>query len=130
MVVLSIGAEPFTGHYSVHYGSAVSHALSYLGDILQVALGALIVIRRPRHPVGWLLLASVSISQLDQGVVANFVIYAVDIRHRAIPGGDLVGSFQAMMWMLFVVPIAIFLPSSSRRASCYRVAGGRWCGSR
>jgi signal transduction histidine kinase len=110
MVVLSIGSTPFTDRYAVHYGSAVTHALSYLGDLVQVALGALIVIRRPRHPVGWLLLAAVSISQLDQGIVSNFVIYAIDIRHRAIPGGDLVGSFQAMMWMLFVVPTAIFLP--------------------
>jgi signal transduction histidine kinase len=47
---------------------------------------------------------------LDQGVVSNFVIYAIDVRHRAIPGGDLVGSFQQMMWLLFVVPIAVFLP--------------------
>jgi signal transduction histidine kinase len=110
MVVLSVGSEPFAGRYAVQYGSAVTHALSYLGDMVQVALGALIVIRRPRHPVGWLLLASVSISQLDRGLVSNFVIYAIDVRHRAIPGGDLVGSFQAMLWMLFVVPLAIFLP--------------------
>jgi signal transduction histidine kinase len=110
MVVLSAGSEPFTSRYAVHYGSAVTHVLSYVGDMLQVGLGALIVIRRPRHPVGWLLLASVSISQLDQGLISNFVIYAVDIRHRAISGGDLVGSFQAMMWLLFVMPIAVFLP--------------------
>ena len=123
MVVMSVGSEPFTGRYAVHYGSGITHILSYLGDLVQVALGALIVTRRPRHPVGWLLLASVSISQLDQGLASNFVIYAIDIRHRAIPGGDLVGSFQAMMWMLFVVPLAILLPLVFPTG---KLLSGRW----
>jgi len=110
LLALSIGAEPYTGGYQPHYGSAFTLVLSDLGDLVQIGLGALILLRRPRHLVGWLLLASVTVAQIEHGLISNFVIYAIDIRHRAIPGGDLVGSFQAMMWMLFVVPMGIFLP--------------------
>ncbi|GAC1332328.1 MAG: hypothetical protein NVSMB17_11290 [Candidatus Dormibacteria bacterium] len=110
LLLLAVVASPYTDRYAVHYGSVFSHVLSILGDALQLGLGALIVVRRPRHLVGWILLGSVTVSQVDQALVSNYVIYAIDLRHRAIPGGDMVGSFQAAMWMLFVVPLAIFLP--------------------
>jgi signal transduction histidine kinase len=111
LLSLSLAAQTVWGRYAVQYGSGgLTKGFSTLGDVLEVGLGALIVIRRPRHPVGWLLLAAVSTSLLDAGAVSTFVIYAIDIRHRAIPGGDLVGSFEATMWLLFVMPIAVFLP--------------------
>ena len=110
MVVLIVVSYPFVRRYSIQYGGEAADLLHLLGLVVQVGLGALIAIRRPRHPVGWLLLASATMFLLDQGLISNFVIYAIDIRNRAIPGGDLVGSFQAMMWVPSVVPIAILLP--------------------
>jgi MFS family permease len=47
---------------------------------------------------------------IDQGLIQNFVIYAIHVRNRAIPGGDLVGSIESMMWVPGIAPIAIFLP--------------------
>jgi hypothetical protein len=109
-VVLAVVSAPVAAQYSASYGSGVSNALFPLGLLVNLGLGALIAIRRPRHPVGWLLLASATAFMVDQGLIQNFVIYAIDIRHRAIPGGDLVGSFEQMMWVPGIAPIAIFLP--------------------
>jgi signal transduction histidine kinase len=110
MVVLLVVSFPLSSQYSSQYGGGVTNFLFPFGLVVQVSLGALIAIRRPRHPVGWLLLASATAFLLDQGLISNFVFYAIDVRHRAIPGGDLVGSFEQMMWVPGVVPIVIFLP--------------------
>jgi signal transduction histidine kinase len=110
MFVLAVVSFPATSPYQAQYGGSVGTFLLPIGLLVQVAFGALIAIRRPRHPVGWLLLASATAFLLDQGLVQNFVIYAIQIRHRAIPGGDLVGSFEQMMWLPGIAPIAIFLP--------------------
>ena len=110
MVVLLAVSYPSTAQYRAQYGGGVGTFLHIVALVIQIGFGALIAIRRPRHPVGWLLLASATAFLLDQGLISNFVIYAIDIRHRAIPGGDLVGSFEQMMWVAGVLPIAIFLP--------------------
>ena len=109
MVVSIVVSAAVAAKYSSSYGG-VTNALFPLSLVANLGLGALIAIRRPRHPVGWLLLASATSFLVDQGVIQNFVIYAIDIRHRAIPGGDLVGSFEPMMWVPAIAPIAIFLP--------------------
>jgi signal transduction histidine kinase len=110
MFVLLVASYPSTAQYQAQYGGAVGTFLFPLALLAQVGLGALIAVRRPHHPVGWLLLASATAFLLDQGLIQNFVIYAIHIRNRAIPGGDLVGSFEQMMWLPGIVPIAIFLP--------------------
>jgi signal transduction histidine kinase len=110
MFVLLVTSHPLTARYQSQYGGGVTQFLHPIGLVAQVGFGALIAIRRPRHPVGWLLLASATAFLLDEGLIQNFVIYAIDIRHRAIPGGDVVGSFESMMWILGVMPIAVFLP--------------------
>jgi signal transduction histidine kinase len=96
--------------YGKQYADPLSNGLQVVGLAIQVGFGALIAIKRPRHPVGWLLLGSATVFLLDQGLVQNFVIYAVDIRQHAVPGGDLVGSLEQELWVLGVAPIAIFLP--------------------
>jgi signal transduction histidine kinase len=110
MSVLILGSYPFATQYSNQYGGVLANVLGNLGTLVQVCFGAMIALRRPRHPVGWLLLLGATAGLLDQGLISNFVIYAVDIRHRAIPGGDLIGNFDQMMWVLGVFPVAIFLP--------------------
>src|SRR5258708_7792 len=110
MMVLSIIASPIAAPYSGQYGWGVPDFLFPLALVVQVGFAALIALRQPRHPVGWLLLVSATAFLLDSGLVSNFVIYAIDIRHRAIPGGDLVGTFEQELWVLGVVPIMIFLP--------------------
>jgi signal transduction histidine kinase len=110
MFVVGVASYSATAPYQAQYGGYVGTFLFPIGLLVQVGFGALIAVRRPRHPVGWLLLASATAFLVDQGLIQNFVIYAIQIRHRAIPGGDLVGSFEQMMWVPGIAPIAIFLP--------------------
>jgi signal transduction histidine kinase len=110
MFVIGVASYSTTAPYQSQYGGQVGTFLFPLGLLVQVGFGALIAMRRPRHPVGWLLLASATAFLVDQGLIQNFVIYAIQIRHRAVPGGDIVGSFEQMMWVPGVAPIAIFLP--------------------
>jgi signal transduction histidine kinase len=110
MVVLMVVSYPLAARYASAYGGGVTEILFPAGLVVQVGFGALITIQRPRHPVGWLLLASATAFLLDLGLIQDFVIYAIDIRQRAVPGGDLVGSFSQMMWIPGVVPVMIFLP--------------------
>jgi signal transduction histidine kinase len=95
---------------AAQYGGGSSNILFPIALLIEVAFGALIALRLPRHPVGWLLLGSATVFLVDSGVITNFVIYAIDIRHRAIPGGDLVGTFEQELWILGIAPVAIFLP--------------------
>ncbi|HEV3233826.1 MAG TPA: GAF domain-containing sensor histidine kinase [Candidatus Dormibacteraeota bacterium] len=110
MVVLIAVSTPFFAQYSSQYGGGVANFLFPLSLVASAGFGALIALRRPRHPVGWLLLASSTAFLVDQGIIQDFVIYAIQVRHRTLPGGDLVGSFESMIWVLGVAPIAIFLP--------------------
>jgi hypothetical protein len=110
MLAVIVVSAPIAGKYSSSYGGGVTKFLFPFSLVASMSLGALIAIRRPHHPVGWLLLASATAFMIDQGLIQNFVIYAIHVRNRAIPGGDLVGSIESMMWVPGIAPIAIFLP--------------------
>ncbi|MFY9614058.1 MAG: histidine kinase [Candidatus Dormiibacterota bacterium] len=110
MVALIAVSTPFFAQYSSQYGGGVANFLFPLSLVASAGFGALIALRRPRHPVGWLLLASSTAFLVDQGIIQDFVVYAIQVRHRTVPGGDLVGSFESQIWVLGIAPIAIFLP--------------------
>src|SRR5207302_5514976 len=65
-----------------HYGDFIAAAGSAAGLLLQAGLGGLIAIRRPRHPVGWLLLLSSTAFAVDGGLMQNYVIYGIRETHR------------------------------------------------
>jgi signal transduction histidine kinase len=109
LVLIGLSAQ-LAAKYAAAYGSGVANVLFPISLVASMGIGALIAIKRPYHPVGWLLLASATAFMVDQGAIQNFVIYAIHVRHRAVPGGDLVGSMESMMWLLGIAPIAIFLP--------------------
>jgi signal transduction histidine kinase len=99
------GASP---RYAPSYGSSADlvFGLAQLGSL---GFGALIAIRQPRHPVGWLLLASATVFILDQPVT-YYVIYAIHVSGRALPGADLLGSIEQIFWVPGMVPVAVLLP--------------------
>ncbi|HEV1997091.1 MAG TPA: histidine kinase [Candidatus Dormibacteraeota bacterium] len=99
-----------TSQYQATYGSNLRNFLLAFGTLVQVAVAAIVGLRRPGNPVGWLLLLSVTANLVDSGAFQPFVIYSIDISNRAVPGGDMIGTFDQMMWIPYVVPIAILLP--------------------
>jgi hypothetical protein len=64
-----------------------------------VTVGALLASRRPRHPVGWLLLA-LGLSVTASGVVDGYARYGLVTRPGALPGAH---------WMAVYSPATIYL---------------------
>jgi hypothetical protein len=59
-----------------------------LAALTASTVGAVLASRRPRHPVGWLLLA-IGLSMALGGVAAGYLPYALIIRPGALPATDL-----------------------------------------
>ena len=110
LVPPAIWAVFITAKFQNQYGGEASTVLFAFGTLVQLGVAALVGLKRPGNPVGWLLLASVTANQLDSAVLQPYIIYAVDVTHGVLPGGDLVGTFEQMMWVPYVVPLAILLP--------------------
>ncbi|MDP9208936.1 MAG: hypothetical protein M3O65_10670, partial [Actinomycetota bacterium] len=69
---------------------------SVVGPVLAVlsatTVGAVLASRRPRHPVGWLLLGF-ALSLTASGVVTSYVIYGLLARPGALPAVHLVARY-------------------------------------
>jgi hypothetical protein len=66
-------------------GSVVGPVLSLVSA---ATVGAVLASRRPRHPVGWLLLGF-ALSLTASGVITSYVIYGLLARPGALPTADL-----------------------------------------
>ncbi len=119
LLIVALDAVALAVSFWLEYGpgSGVSFA-SYAGhpdylfgfaQIVTLGFGALIAMRQPRNPVGWLLLASSSWFMLGL-LETKYIVYAIHVRNRAVPGADLLATFGQMDWVLEIVPVAILLP--------------------
>src|SRR5688500_16347506 len=58
--------------------------VAVLGHLTATTVGAVLASRRPRHPVGWLLLGF-ALSLTASGVIAHYVAYGLLARPGALP---------------------------------------------
>jgi hypothetical protein len=58
--------------------------VAVLGHLTATTVGAVLASRRPRHPVGWLLLG-LPLAQTASGVIAHYVAYGLVARPGALP---------------------------------------------
>jgi hypothetical protein len=63
-----------------------------LGHLTATTVGAVLASRRPRHPVGWLLLGF-ALSLTAAGVIASYVAYGLLARPGALPAAHAVARF-------------------------------------
>jgi hypothetical protein len=63
-----------------------------LGHLSAATVGAVLAARRPRHPVGWLLLGF-ALSLTASGVIASYVAYGLLARPGALPAAGGVARF-------------------------------------
>jgi signal transduction histidine kinase len=75
------------------------------GDVGSIAIGvglglvgALIAYRRPRHPIGWLLLF-IAVTQSFTEAASGYASYALILHPHSLPGGALAAWFGAWMWV-------------------------------
>ncbi|HXP14950.1 MAG TPA: hypothetical protein VN907_06580, partial [Actinomycetes bacterium] len=63
-----------------------------LGFLIATTVGALVASRRPRHPVGWLLLGF-ALSQTASGMISSYMTYGLLVRPGALPAAPVVARY-------------------------------------
>ena len=106
LVMLGLAVVPWMDQLLRQAGRADLAALvpgSVVGPVLSLVsaatVGAVLASRRPRHPVGWLLLA-LGLSVTASGVVDGYARYGLVARPGALPGAR---------WMAVYSPATIYL---------------------
>jgi hypothetical protein len=98
LAMLSLAAVPWLDHLSrqadrpdlAQLGGAALAAV--LGHLSAATVGAVLASRRPRHPVGWLLLAF-ALSLTGAGVIASYAAYGLVARPGALPAAGVVARY-------------------------------------
>jgi hypothetical protein len=78
-----------------------------LALVSAVAVGAVLASRRPRHPVGWLLLG-VGLGLAMNILVEGYVKYGLLVRHGSLPGARYLVGFSVLSFTLIWVSCAGF----------------------
>jgi hypothetical protein len=66
--------------------------VAVLGHLTTTTVGALVASRRPRHPVGWLLLGF-PLATTASGVIASYVAYGLVARPGALPAAHVLARY-------------------------------------
>jgi hypothetical protein len=74
-----------------------------------VVIGALIVGRHERHPIGWMFCAT-ALSFAAAAFAQSYAIVALTAQHRGLPGGELMAWLGFWISMPGTAVIALFLP--------------------
>jgi signal transduction histidine kinase len=94
----------------------------YIVPLLSAAtVGSALMIRRPRHPVGWLFL-SLAIAISASGVIDGYAAYGAVARRGSLPAADfvaVVGDLTFIPWLMILTLILLVTPGG-------RVHGPRW----
>ena len=92
-----------------NYGGEIAGLAFAIAQFVSLGFGVLIADRHPRNPVGWLFIASATFFTLDEPIT-YYVIYAIHITGRALPGADLMGSVEQSLWVPGVLTVVVLLP--------------------
>src|SRR5829696_4498810 len=98
LAMLGLAAVPWTDRLMIRAGRAAltewqgPFFFAVLGFLIATTVGALVASRRPRHPVGWLLLGF-ALSQTASGVITAYVAYGLVARPGALPAVHLVARY-------------------------------------
>src|SRR4029453_17715268 len=99
LALLGLAAVPWTDRLMIRAGRPELASqwqgpflLVVLGFLIATTVGALVPSRRPRHPVGWLLLGF-ALSQTASGVIYSYVTYGLLVRPGALPAAHVVARY-------------------------------------
>jgi hypothetical protein len=102
--------------------TAAAYGAVVLALVSSVAVGALLASRRPRHPVGWLLLA-VGLSVALSGLVESYAKYGLIVRPGSLPGARYLVGFVnfpfTCIWLSCAGFVLLLTPTG-------RVPSPRW----
>jgi hypothetical protein len=98
LAMLGLAVVPWTDRLMIRAGRAAltewqgPFFFAVLGFLIATTVGALVASRRPRHPVGWLLLGF-ALSQTASGVITAYVAYGLVARPGALPAAHVVARY-------------------------------------
>jgi hypothetical protein len=98
LAMLGLAAVPWTDRLMIRAGRAAltewqgPFFLVVLGFLIATTVGALVASRRPRHPVGWLLLGF-ALALTASGVITAYVAYGLVARPGALPAAHVVARY-------------------------------------
>jgi hypothetical protein len=98
LAMLGLAVVPWTDRLLIRAGRAeltesqAQFFVVVLGFLIATTVGALVASRRPRHPVGWLLLGF-ALSQTASGVISFYVAYGLVARPGALPAAATVARY-------------------------------------
>ena len=93
---------------------------SAAAGVSAATVGAVLASRRPRHPVGWLLLA-LGLSVVVSGVADGYASYGLVVRPGSLPGARwvaLYGDAPGVVWSALVGFILLLTPTGSLPPRC------------
>jgi hypothetical protein len=79
-----------------------------LASVTSATVGAVLVTRRPRHPVGWLLLG-LGVSMIVLGAASDYASYALLAGAGPLPGARWAALFADIGWILWPAAIGFVL---------------------
>jgi len=127
---LAIGTAPPTAESASYGGAGSAIGLVFAAPMVLLAvLDTIIVLGLDGNRIGWLLLAAI-VSLALGALIQDYGTYAISLRHRAIPGGDLATGLGAYGWLFFVAMVWCFQCSCSLMDGRFRAAGAGSSGSR
>jgi hypothetical protein len=99
LAMLGLAAVPWTDRLMIRAGRPELASqwqgpffFVVLGFLIATTVGALVASRRPRHPVGWLLLGF-ALSQNASGTISSYVTYGLLARPGALPAAHVVARY-------------------------------------
>jgi hypothetical protein len=129
LAMLGLAAVPLSDQLLRHAGRPDLAQFSLgtvpvsIATVSGATVGAVLASRRPRHPVGWLLLA-VALCLLATGAAAQYLVYGLLVRDSALPATDYAakGYFASAFTALILIGFVLLLTPTGSLPS----AGWRW----
>jgi hypothetical protein len=104
------GAQGTTAATIVAYGAVL------LATVSSAAVGAVLASRRPRHPVGWLLLG-VGLAVALSGLVEGYAKYGLMVRSGSLPAAEYLVGFAVLsftvIWLACAGFVLLLTPTGS-----------------
>jgi hypothetical protein len=115
LAMLGLAVVPWIDRLTIRAGRPDLAQLvpgSVVGPVLAMVsaatVGAVLASRRPRHPVGWLLLGF-ALSLTADGVIASYVAYGLVVRPGALPAANLSARVYGPLIYLALAMLGFFL---------------------
>jgi hypothetical protein len=128
LVMVGLGTAVWLDHLLHQAGRSDLRVLSAfaiaptLACVSAATVGAVLASRRPRHPVGWLLLGF-ALALMPGGVTAGYLAYGVLARPGALPATTTVARYYPAMSVAAVTLLGFVLlltPTGSLPSPCWR----------